>query len=31
MPITGPLLQEKVLHFQKEFNERKPEFTIIAE
>lgn len=29
MPITGPLLQE-VLHFQKEFNERTPDFTISA-
>uniref|UniRef100_K7FE06 HTH CENPB-type domain-containing protein n=1 Tax=Pelodiscus sinensis TaxID=13735 RepID=K7FE06_PELSI len=28
MPITGPILQEKALSFQKEFNEREPDFTL---
>uniref|UniRef100_K7F690 HTH CENPB-type domain-containing protein n=1 Tax=Pelodiscus sinensis TaxID=13735 RepID=K7F690_PELSI len=27
MPITGPILQEKALIFQKEFNEGEPDFT----
>uniref|UniRef100_K7GBZ6 HTH CENPB-type domain-containing protein n=1 Tax=Pelodiscus sinensis TaxID=13735 RepID=K7GBZ6_PELSI len=27
MPLTGPILQEKALNFQKEFNEGKPDFT----
>lgn len=26
-PITGPIRQEKALIFQKEFNEREPDFT----